>query len=201
MADRYAYLPFVGLFIMVTWGIADFAQQRRLARAWLAVPACAVLMALALLSYRQISYWSDDVVLWTHTLEITTGNYAAENELADALDGKGRTEEAQQHFLHALAINPNYPPALMYLAVHNQREGKLRAAIAQYQQVIVIKPRIPRIRTRQCRRLPVLTPAMPFAVSARSRKRAITSSKRSRWTRTASSRGLITESSPNKSGT
>ena len=138
MADRYAYLPFVGLFIMVTWGIADFAQQRRLARAWLAVPACAVLMALALLSYRQISYWSDDVVLWAHTLEITTGNYAAENELADALDGKGRTEEAQQHFLHALAINPNYPPALMYLAVHNQREGKLRAAIAQYQQVIVI---------------------------------------------------------------
>ncbi len=138
MADRYAYLPFVGLFIMVTWGVADFAQERHLSRAWLAVPACTALVALAALTYRQISYWSDDVTLWTHTLQVTTGNYAAENELADALDGLGRTEEAQQHFLRALAINPNYPPALMYLAVHDQREGRLREAIAQYQQVIVI---------------------------------------------------------------
>ncbi len=138
MADRYAYLPFVGLFIMITWGVADFAQKRHLSRAWLAVPTCAVLVALAALSYRQISYWSDDVSLWSHTLQITTGNYAAENELADALDGEGRTAEAQQHFLRALAINPNYPPALMYLAVHDQREGRLREAIAQYQQVIVI---------------------------------------------------------------
>ncbi|MGA8876931.1 MAG: tetratricopeptide repeat protein, partial [Candidatus Korobacteraceae bacterium] len=138
MADRYAYLPFVGLFIMVTWGVADFAQELHLPRAWLAVPACTALVALAALSYRQISYWSDDVTLWTHTLQVTTGNYAAENELADALDGLGRTEEAQKHFLRALAINPNYPPALMYLAVHDQRDGRLREAIAQYQQVIVI---------------------------------------------------------------
>ena len=138
MADRYAYLPFVGLFIMITWGAVDLAQQRHGSQAWLAVPACTALLALAVLSHRQISYWNDDVTLWTHTLQMTTGNYAAENELADALDSVGRTEEAQQHFLRALAINPNYPPALMYLAVHNQREGKLREAIAQYQRVIVI---------------------------------------------------------------
>jgi len=138
MADRYAYLPFVGLFIMATWGVADFAQERHISRGWLEVPACTALVALAALSYRQISYWSDDVTLWTHTLQVTTGNYAAENELADALDGSGRTAEAQQHFLRALAINPNYPPALMYLAVHDQREGRLREAISQYQQVIVI---------------------------------------------------------------
>jgi tetratricopeptide (TPR) repeat protein len=138
MADRYAYLPFVGLFIMVTWGIADLAEKQNVSRAWLVVPACAALLALAVLTYRQISYWSDDVTLWTHALQITTGNYAAENELADALNGLGRTEEAQQHFLRALAINPDYPPALMYLAVHNQREGDLHQAIVQYQQVIVI---------------------------------------------------------------
>ena len=138
MADRYAYLPFVGLFIMATWGVADFAQERHLSQAWLAIPACTVLVALAALSYRQISYWGDDVTLWTHTLQVTTGNYAAENELADAFDGLGQPAEAQQHFLRALAINPNYPPALMYLAVQNQREGKLHEAIAQYQQVIVV---------------------------------------------------------------
>jgi len=138
MADRYAYLPFVGLFIMVTWGVADFAQERHFPRAWLAVAACAVLLVLAVLTYRQIGYWSDDVTLWTHTIQITTGNYIAENELADALDARGRNQEARQHFLRALAINPDDAPALMYLAVHNQRDGKLREAIAQYQQVIVI---------------------------------------------------------------
>lgn len=138
MADRYAYLPFVGLFIMVTWAVADFAQARHVSRAWLTVPACAALLALAALTYRQISYWSDDITLWTHTIQSTSGNYAAENELAGAFDALGRTEQAQQHFLRALAINPNYPPALMYLAVHNQREGKLHEAIAQYQQVILI---------------------------------------------------------------
>ena len=141
MADRYAYLPFVGLFIMICWGVADFAEERHLSLAWLAVPACAVLLALAVLTHRQIDYWSDDVTLWTHTIQNTTGNFTAECEFADALNGLGRTQEAQQHFLRALAINPDYPPALMYLAVRNQREGNLREALAQYQQVIVITGR------------------------------------------------------------
>jgi tetratricopeptide (TPR) repeat protein len=122
---------------MVCFGLADWAQQKHLSPAWLAVPACAV-VALAALTYRQIGYWNDDVTLWTHTIQMTSGNYAAEGELGDALLGLGRSEEAREHFLRAVAINPSYPPALMFLAVQNQREGKLREAIAQYERVIVI---------------------------------------------------------------
>jgi tetratricopeptide (TPR) repeat protein len=136
MADRYAYLPFVGLFIMLCWGTADWAQQRQLSPAWLAVPACALLLFLAVLTHWQIGYWSDNVTLWTHTAHVTPGNYTAENELGDALLGVGRPDEAQVHFLRALAIYPSYPPALMFVAVQNQQEGKLRQAIAQYQQVL-----------------------------------------------------------------
>ncbi len=151
MADRYAYLPLVGLFIMVTWGVADFAQERHLSGVPLWLPACVILLALSAVSYRQLSYWSDDVTLWTHTIQITNGNYAAENELADALDGLGKTQEAHQHFLRALAINPNYPPALMYLAVHDQREGKLREAITRYQRVIAITTDNPAYRNKVVR--------------------------------------------------
>jgi tetratricopeptide (TPR) repeat protein len=137
MADRYAYLPFVGLFIMVCWGVSDWAQHRQLSPAWLAAPACALLL-LAALTHRQISYWSDNVTLWTHTTQVTTGNFAAEDELADALIGAGRPDEAQLHFLRAAEISPNYPPTLMFLAVRNQELGNQRQAIAQYQQVLAV---------------------------------------------------------------
>jgi tetratricopeptide (TPR) repeat protein len=95
-----------------------------------------LLLFLAVLTHWQIGYWSDNVTLWTHTAHVTPGNYTAENELGDALLGVGRPDEAQVHFLRALAIYPSYPPALMFVAVQNQQEGKLRQAIAQYQQVL-----------------------------------------------------------------
>jgi protein O-mannosyl-transferase len=136
MADRYAYLSFIGLFIMVCWGLADWARQRQLSPVWLAVPACAALAALTVQTHRQIAYWTDDIALWTHTAQITRGNYIAENHLADALRTAGRLDESQMHLVRAAAINPTYPFVLLKLAVHNQREGKLREAIAQYQQVI-----------------------------------------------------------------
>lgn len=136
MADRYAYLSFPGLFIMLCWGVADWARQKQLSPAWLGVGACALLLALAGLTHRQIGYWRDDVTLWTHTAQITRGNYIAEDNLAGALMKAKRPDEAQTHFLRAAEINPSYPLTLMALAVHNQREGKPREAIAQYTQVI-----------------------------------------------------------------
>lgn len=136
MADRFAYLPFVGLFIMVSWGIADWAEQRKVSRAWLAVPACALLLALAIVTHRQIGYWHDDVALWTHTAQVTRGNYIAEDNLAGALMKAKRPDDAHAHFLRAAEINPTYPHTLMALAVHNQREGKPREAIALYKQAI-----------------------------------------------------------------
>ncbi len=136
MADRYAYLPFVGLFIMLCWGVADWERQRQLSPAWLVTAACALLLALAGLTHRQIDYWGDNVTLWTHTAQVTRGNYAAEDQLGDALLAAGRPDDAQIHFLRALAIYPSYPPALMFVAVQNQQEGRLREAIAQYQQAL-----------------------------------------------------------------
>ena len=83
MADRYAYLPFLGLFIMICWGVADLVSQRKsgLQRAWLAGLSLAVLLVLAIVTHRQISYWSDNVSLWSHALQVTGANWLAENNL------------------------------------------------------------------------------------------------------------------------
>ena len=136
LADRYAYLPFIGLFIMVSWGVADWAERRRLAPAWTAVPACVVLLALAAVTHRQIGYWRDDMTLWTRAADVTTGNYVAEDKLGEELQKAGKTDEAMPHFLRAAQINPEYPTTIMFLAVHDQREGKLSEALAKYKQVI-----------------------------------------------------------------
>jgi hypothetical protein len=136
MADRYAYLSFIGLFIMVCWGIADWARQKEVSPAWLAAPACVLLLVLAGLTYHQLGYWGDDITLWTHTAQITHGNYMAEGNLAEDLRKAGRFDDSYAHTLRAAQIYPTYPPTLMVLAVHDQREGKLREAIAKYQQAI-----------------------------------------------------------------
>jgi tetratricopeptide (TPR) repeat protein len=142
MADRYAYLPFVGIFIMVCWGVPDFiatpdgARQKQLCPARLAVPACVVLLVLAGLTHRQIGYWRSDVAVWTHTTEVTSGNYIAEDTLGEALLKVKRLDDAEKHFRRAAEIYPTYPPTLMALAVQDQRDGKLRQAIAEYNEAI-----------------------------------------------------------------
>lgn len=142
MADRYAYLPFVGLFIMVCWGVPDLltpgdGARRRLSPAWLAAPACVALLVLAGLTHRQIGYWRSDVAVWTHTVEVTSGNYIAEDTLGNALLKVNRLDDAEKHFRRAAEIYPTYPPTLMALAVQDQRDGKLRQAIAEYNEAIV----------------------------------------------------------------
>ncbi|HTV66389.1 MAG TPA: tetratricopeptide repeat protein [Bryocella sp.] len=136
LADRYAYLSFVGLFIMVCWGIADLAERRRIASAWLAAPSCVVLVALAFVTHRQIGYWRDNITLWRHTAAVTSNNYQAEVNLGESLQKAGQNDEAHSHFLRAVEINPKFPPAIMFLAVRDQRDGDVQAALDKYQQVI-----------------------------------------------------------------
>jgi len=138
MADRYAYLPFVGLFIMVCWGVSDWVEQRNLSTAWLAAPSLAALVALTVVAHRQIGYWSDNVNLWAHTVQVTSGNWIAENNLGAALMDKGRMEEAIVHFRSAQAIYPYDPRTFLFIGFYEQQRGHLQAAIEQYKQVLSV---------------------------------------------------------------
>ncbi len=132
MADRYAYLPFIGLFLMVCWLAADWASEAHLPPMLLRGACVAVLAALAVLSYRQVGFWNDHITLWTHTLEVTHDNWVAENNLGTALLKDGRPEEAIPHFRAAVALFPSDPNSNINIGTYEQMHGNLPAAIERY---------------------------------------------------------------------
>ena len=148
MADRYAYLSFIGLFLMVCWGVAELAEQRQLSPAWLAAPSVAVLLVLTVMTYRQLSYWSDNVTLWSHMMAISSGSYEVEENLAVALLDNGQAEPAMQHFERVAALVPSSPGLMgrelagyaavahLYLGAYDQQRGQPADAIAHYKKVL-----------------------------------------------------------------
>ena len=146
-ADRYAYLPLVGIFIMLCWLIADCATQWRLSPMLLRAAGLAVLIALALVSHRQVSYWNDHITLWTHALEVTHNNWIAENNLGTALLKSGRLEDAIPHFRAAAALDPTDPNSILNIGTYEQTHGNLPAAIADYAKAAQIA-RNPRTKAR-----------------------------------------------------
>jgi tetratricopeptide (TPR) repeat protein len=138
IADRYAYLPFIGLFIMICWAVADWAQQKHLPTAVLRGVSAAVLIALGLVAYRQLGYWRDNVTLWSHAVAVTDGNFLAENNLGKALLADGRTEEGVAHFYKAVAIYPDDPVGNMNIGLYEQNRGNLFAAIERYKKTVTL---------------------------------------------------------------
>jgi len=135
MADRYAYIPLVGIFIMIAFGVADWAESRRLPLSP-AIPAAALLVLLAMITQRQIGYWQSNPELWSHTLAVTQNNFIAEDNLGGALLLEGRDEEARPHFEAAARINPRDPMSRSNLGTYYQSHGQGPEAIQQYQAAI-----------------------------------------------------------------
>jgi protein O-mannosyl-transferase len=133
LADRFAYLPFIGLFLMVTWLAADGAGACTVPKRWIALPVIGYLLALSLLTYRQVGYWRDIPSFWERTLAFTQGNYIAENNLGDFLFKHGRVDEAAAHLQAALAIQPENLVANMNLAAYEDSRGNMGEAIARYE--------------------------------------------------------------------
>ncbi len=145
MADRYAYLPFIGLFVIAVWGVADVAARvvpktsgesnRGASAGLLALTACAV-VALSVITVRQLSYWHDDLTLWTHTLAVTERNFVAENNAGAVLAQQGRTEEAIVHLRAASEIEPGDPVSQLNLGVYAQQHGDLKQAVMRYEAAL-----------------------------------------------------------------
>jgi tetratricopeptide (TPR) repeat protein len=135
MADRYSYVSFVGLFLMLTWLVGDWAEAHQISATWLAIPAIPCLLALGTLTYRQVGCWHDTQSFWQRTLAITQDNYIAEDNLGEFLFSQGRTEEAAAYFRAALVIRPDDLSANLNLGAYEGRRGNLPAAIDRYQMV------------------------------------------------------------------
>jgi len=135
MADRYAYIPLIGIFVMIAFGAADWAEQKKFGF-WTAVPAVVILIALALTTHRQIGYWQSNYDLWSHTLAVTENNFVAENNLGGALILEDREEEAHPHFEAAARINPKDPMSRGNLGIYFQKHGQMLKAVTQYEAAV-----------------------------------------------------------------
>jgi tetratricopeptide (TPR) repeat protein len=140
MADRYTYIPLVGIFIVLTWGAADLAKRLGLQKGVLSAVAGIVLAALVASSWVQVSYWQNSVILFEHTLAVTSDNYLAHTNLGVALNRAGRGEEAASHYLEAIRINPNFSNSHYNLANYYAARGDKEQAYRHYQEAIRIRP-------------------------------------------------------------
>jgi tetratricopeptide (TPR) repeat protein len=137
MADRYAYLPFVGLFLMVSWGLAEWAETKKISSAWLAVPALAILVGFGVLTYRQIGYWRNSETLWSYALRVTSvRSYKAHFNLAVTYDAEGRYDEAVEQFRDAIDPRDDDPRIHLGLGIYDQRHGHAQEAIEEFHSVL-----------------------------------------------------------------
>ena len=136
MADRYAYGSYLGLFIMVCWGLSDLAQRRRLSPAWLAAGSAAALLMFALITARQITYWQDEWTLWSHAANAVDHHWLADDNVGTILMSQGRNEEALSYFMRASNAVPGDSYADFQIAYYRQSQGNMREAIIHYQRAL-----------------------------------------------------------------
>jgi protein O-mannosyl-transferase len=135
-ADRYMYLPMIGLLLMVCWGLADCVIGKKTRAMVLGALAALTLAALGAMTYRQVSYWHDSETLWTHAAAVTKDNYVAHVNLGETFLNQDRTGEAATHFRAALQIRPSDPAAHLNLGSCERRQKNYGSALQEDQAVL-----------------------------------------------------------------
>lgn len=140
MADRFAYIPFIGLFVMVVWAVAGWLDPPKIApassvRITAAIAIVAALAAFALATHRQIAYWRNSQTVWERALAVTNNNFVAEDNLALFLAQTGHEEESAAHLRAALAIKPDDVLAMLDLGTYEHGHGNVLSAIERYKFV------------------------------------------------------------------
>jgi len=136
MADRYTYVPYIGLFVMAAWGGAELAHKLRLPDNALRVATAAVLVFFAVTTSIQLNYWKDNFLLLTHTLDITENNYFTRFALGGYLEEKGDLDAAVLQYRETLRINPGAKSAHLYLGRALARQGDPEEAISCLQEAL-----------------------------------------------------------------
>jgi len=132
MADRYMYIPMIGLSIMVAWLAPDFVPSGQLKKVFLAAASVIIVCLMSAATLAQVDYWKDSRSLFEHAVATTEGNFIALNNLASALADSGLHREAVADLEACLRIQPNYPPAHQNLARSYLAMGKREEAIQEY---------------------------------------------------------------------
>jgi tetratricopeptide (TPR) repeat protein len=143
MADRYTYVPLVGLFVMVSWGVPVLLGPGRARQRVLGVVGTLVVLACAVSARAQVATWADSRTLWQHALVATPENYYAHHAMAALLREQGQNTEALAHLGESIRLNPRFPAAHNNLGMVLEALGRRDEAIAQYVEALRIDPGMP----------------------------------------------------------
>jgi protein O-mannosyl-transferase len=139
-ADRYTYLPQIGLAMAVTWGVADLSAGWRYRKAVLGLAAALIVVSLAAAARMQAGYWRDSTSLWSHTLDCDPENPVAHNYLGLSLATQGKLDQAVPHWERALELNPDYAMAHNNLGFGYVKQGRVDAAAAEWKRALELNP-------------------------------------------------------------
>jgi tetratricopeptide (TPR) repeat protein len=140
MADRYTYIPLIGLFIVIAWGVPGILAGGRYRRIVLATLTTVLLLGFTMCTWLQVRYWQNSLTIFQHTVNVTTDNHFAHNNLGVALAKGGRLDEAVDHYYVALRIKPNQAEVYNNLGNALEAQGNLDEAIRHYHEALRIKP-------------------------------------------------------------
>ena len=139
-ADRYTYLPQIGLYLASTWAISELIRSFRYSTLLLTTFGLSVICALLVVAREQTAFWRESETLWTHALACTPENATARGSLAFALYGKGRINEALPQFQRSLELDPGQPKVHSDYGVALLDLGRTRDAISHFQLALQIDP-------------------------------------------------------------
>jgi tetratricopeptide (TPR) repeat protein len=140
MADRFTYVPSLGVMILVTWGAYELTRRWRYQVMVLSVAGCATIVLCFGLTRQQLGYWKDSETLFRHALEVTENNYFTRDGLGKALSLKGQTDEAISQFEEAIRLKPDFVEAHYNLGTAFLKNEQIDEAISQFHEVIRLKP-------------------------------------------------------------
>jgi tetratricopeptide (TPR) repeat protein len=139
-ADRYTYIPYIGLFIMLSWGLPDLLSKWRYRKIALGISAVLVFAAFGAVSYRQAGYWKNGITLFSHAVEVTQSNVVANNELGNAYIRLGRYQDAIESYKRSIKIKPDFAESHYNLGVSYLNIGSFQNALESCRQAVKIKP-------------------------------------------------------------
>jgi tetratricopeptide (TPR) repeat protein len=144
MADRYAYIPLIGVFIIISWGVPELISKWRFKENVLSMSAAIIISILLVTTLGQVNNWKNSVTLFKHTIEVTDKNYPnlaiIHNNLGIALFAGGKDEEAISHYMKAIKLKPNHTLAHYNLGIALFADGKNEKAISHYNMAIKLNP-------------------------------------------------------------
>ncbi|MFZ4438794.1 MAG: tetratricopeptide repeat protein [Syntrophales bacterium] len=142
MADRYTYIPMIGLFIIIAWGIPELLKGNPYYRYFIPVVAGTTILLLVILTFKQTGVWKDSRSLFEHAIAVTERNYMAHNNLGAYLMGHNRFSEAATHFESVVQIKPYNEKYLNNLGIALFRQNRYDEAMTYYLRAIAINPRL-----------------------------------------------------------